>query len=246
MNITTNTFVEKDENKDENDIIINESNEVNYSKLKLSKISEITLEYLMNKKDYKKYQTIKNASFIQNIDKDRLFYQKRINDMTRYFMNRSSMDEERYYPDYLVSSFDNYLETVIEYFKTIDKTDIIQEDYIGLQSLEKSRKIYEDDNEDDTNMNENTIIMDIDMIQTKSLFMKQTITPTLLDNFIKVNKKEEAQTDIISTAKQFPLQRDIQLDDPKLKMKGISYHKNKNITNKYEEKNDSQTTIVES
>ena len=38
MNITTNTFVEKDENKDENDIIINESNEVNYSKYRQRQI----------------------------------------------------------------------------------------------------------------------------------------------------------------------------------------------------------------
>ena len=137
----------ENENTETNEII-----EDNYSQF--SKISEITLEYLMNKRDYKKYQNIKSINAAKNISKDKIFYQKRINDMTRYFMSHKATNEEdRYYPDYLVNAFDNYLETMIEYFKTIDKTDILQEDYIGLHSLEEIEDEVKDELENEDSFN---------------------------------------------------------------------------------------------
>jgi len=219
----------ENENTETNEII-----EDNYSQF--SKISEITLEYLMNKRDYKKYQNIKSINAAKNISKDKIFYQKRINDMTRYFMSHKATNEEdRYYPDYLVNAFDNYLETMIEYFKTIDKTDILQEDYIGLHSLEEIEDEVKDELENEDSFNSISLTAED---KYKSLFLKQPTTPTLFNNFMKVNKNKPEEIN------QFPLQKEIQLDNPILKTKGVSYHKNNNITNKYEKTHDKDTKIA--
>jgi len=227
-------------NNEKNENIVLEINEIisdvngdsnEHNCPQFSKISEITLEYLMNKRDYRKYQNKKNINAARNISKDKAFYQKRINDLTRYFMNRSASDEdERYYPDYVVISFNNYLDTLIEYFKMIDKTDIIQEDYVGLRALDNF-EIDKQDDQEYQNKDSSTISCGCN----KSLFFKQTIAPSsLFSNFIKVTKTKE------DVPKVYPLQREIQLDNPTLKTKGVTYHKHNNITinnniiNKYE------------
>ena len=189
----------------------------------LSKLSEITLEFLMKKKDYNKYCSLKKETGSAQIYKDLSFYQKRINHLTRNLMNQKKDRNEpsSIYPDYLITAFDNYLLTSIEYFKTIDKSDILQKDYIGLFEL------LNDEETDELPFVDQAELHPPIEDQFKSLFFKQNTPPNLLQNFIKVSKTEE-------TIQTFPIQKEIKLDDPTLKMKGISYHKNNNIHNQYE------------
>ena len=192
------------------------------------KMIDITLEYLMRQKYYHKYQNKdeeKKQEYISIRNKDKKFYKKRINDMTRYFMKYDQEeDKNRYYPEQLESSFYEYINTAIEYFKMIDKTDIIQEDYIGLSLLE-------DEDDDDAGVKEKDEEK-MPPIETYKSFMFPQNTP-LLGNFIKVTKKTLEPTN-------YPHQKEICLEDPKLKTKGIVYHdihsdgKNNNIINNYE------------
>ena len=200
---------------------------------------DITLEYLMKKKYYHQYKYKKNQTqeillFDKQRKKNIQFYKKRINDMIRYFINHST-GEDRYYPEELSTSFYDFVDSAVEYFKMIDKTDIIQEDYIGLSLFEcgneedecddesenEKKKEKEDGNEEPHNYNKSLLFL-----KNKS---NTTSTSSLLNNFIKITKQSSTNENL-----HYPYQKDIQLDNPKLKTKGIYYDKNNNITNNYE------------
>ena len=172
-----------------------------------SNFTETTIEYFMNKKNYNKFKNLKIPEVKKQQIREKKFYKKRINNLTRQFMKF----EENKYPDFLVKAFENYIISSIEYFKMIDHTDCLQNEYIGLQSLEKIFE--EEDNEEE----ENIIIMPYKE-ETKSLFMNKTNTHTLLDTFITI-KREEKQTPM-----NIPQQKEINLSDPKFMVKGIIYN----------------------
>ena len=111
----------------------------------------------------------------------------------------------------LVKSFENYIRCYIEYFKMIDKSDSLQNEYIGLHSLEE---IFEDDDNEEEN-----IIVSPYQEEIKSLFMNKPTTNTLLDTFVKI-KKEENPVSI----NNIPQQKEINLSDPKFMVKGIIYN----------------------
>lgn len=206
-------------------------------------LRDITLECLMKKKYYHQYKYKQSQNQEILFDKQRKkniqFYKKRINDMTRYFMNHST-GEDRYYPEELSTSFYAYLDSAIEYFKMIDKTDIIQEDYIGLSLFEYDKEDEDTDDEDEEDDEEKEEEKKEKEEETKEpdynkslLFLKNksntTNTSSLFNNFIKITKQTSTNENL-----HYPHQKHIQLDNPKLKTKGIYYDKNNNITNNYE------------
>jgi hypothetical protein len=174
-------------------------------------ISDITLECLMNKQQYAKHIGQSSQTKKDSIRKDKKFYKKRIFDLTRRLLNNEK--PETMYPD-VGTAFDDYARVCIEYFKVIDKADIIQEDYTGI-SEETLNSIPLDSSYDAGEAN---------------LLMMRTIKitePNALEKLVKRTKTKLEK-------KQFtPLQKDINLKDPNLKNKGIC--KKKNIDNKYEE-----------
>ena len=180
-------------------------------------VSEITLECLMNKEQYAKYINIKSASsetaMISN-RKDKKFYKKRIYDLTKQLLNNEK--PERMYPD-ITSSFELYIKVCIEYFKALDKTDILQEDYNGLIP-----------NVIDTN-NAINIENAKNTEEANKLMMRliKITEPNSLEKLVKRTHSKEIKPQIP------PKQKDINLKDPILKNKGI--RKKKNITNKYDE-----------
>ena len=182
-------------------------------------VSEITLECLMNREQYAKYINIKSASsetaMISN-RKDKKFYKKRIYDLTKQLLNNEK--PERMYLD-ITSSFESYIKVCIEYFKALDKTDILQEDYNGLIP-----------NVIDTN-NAINIENAKNTEEANKLMMRliKITEPNSLEKLVKRTHSKEIKPQIP------PKQKDINLKDPILKNKGI--RKKKNITNKYDEKN---------
>lgn len=120
--------------------------------------------------------------------------------------------QENDYPDFLVKSFENYIRSSIEYFKMVDHSDSLQNEYIGLYSLEKSEEIFEDDDE------EENIIITPYQEEVKSLFMNKPTTNTLLDTFITIKKEENLNP------MNIPQQKEINLLDPKFMVKGIIYN----------------------
>jgi hypothetical protein len=111
------------------------------------------------------------------------------------------------YPNNINKAFENYLKEAIEYFKILDETDSIQEDYIGLQLLEEMG-LEEEEIVKVEKINDKEII--------KSFILPKNNAPTL-DNFVKIKKTQEEKL------VKLPTQREINLSDHQFKTKGIHY-----------------------
>jgi len=174
-------------------------------------INEITLECLMNKQQYAKHIGKSSTVTKESIRKDKRFYKKRIFDLTKKLLNNEK--PETMYPD-VGSAFDSYARVCIEYFKVLDKSDIIQEDYAGIE---------------DGWLNNLPADPSYNAVEETMLIMRsiKITEPNALEKLVKRTTSKLEKKPII------PIQKDINLKDPYLKNKGIS--KKNNINNKYEE-----------
>ena len=187
-------------------------------------LNKVTLDYLMNKDQYKKQITNKLSHNIANVinEKEKQFYRKRI-----YHLVKELLLEKKEISDIsqdVKNDFNTFINTCIHYFKIIDNNDIIQQDIIQQQDepdkIEESCNIV--DNTKKINITENPDNKEADQL----IMRKVKKHKTSLDDFVKrtVNHKHK---EII-----LPKQKDINLYDPELKNKGI---KNKNISIEYED-----------
>ena len=190
-------------------------------------VNQVTLECLMNKDTYKKYVATKKKSVVNK--KDQKFYRRRILSLTKELLYPEEVAEKTTTsttpstpnnPN-IVSLFQMYSKACIEYFKTLDKNDIIQEDYSTLTATETTEMSAEDIKTQ----------AEIDQQFMRSIHVKE---PTTLDKFVKRSTTAPKEAPIL------PKQKDINLRDPALKNKGI--RKKKNITNKYEEESKTKNT----
>jgi hypothetical protein len=174
-------------------------------------INQITLDCLLNRTQYEKYLHRNLTKSINNNDKK--FYRKRICNLTKELFKEENEDD--IIPPDIKYVFDNYIKICINYFKVIDRSDIIQEEY----------KEFKESTEESFVTNE-------ELSQSNALLMRSIKVNPGLDNFVTV----------ISTKKQdemiIPQQRDINLRDPKLKKKGIAEKEKKNIPINYDEQLD--------
>lgn len=192
-------------------------------------VNQVTLECLMNKDTYKKYVATKKKSVVNK--KDQKFYRRRILSLTKELLYPEEAAEKPIttpaptitltHDPNIVGLFQIYSKACIEYFKTLDKNDIIQEDYSGLTSTETPEMSPEDIKTQ----------AEIDKLFMRSIHVKE---PTTLDKFVKRSTSAPKEDPIL------PKQKDINLRDPALKNKGI--RKKKNITNKYEEESKTKNT----
>jgi len=174
-------------------------------------LMNLNLEYMMNADQYKKYLNEKNPEIKKDNRRDKRFYKKRVFELTKQLLNNEKPSRMT---TNLKLSFDNYVKSSIEYLKLLDTIDIIQEEYIG-SDLENN------------NVNTEPLIVD-DLLLSSKCFTLSKI-PTLTDNFIKIKQKKKKEMWI-------PVQKEIDLKNPQLKIKGIT--KKINITNKYEDPQD--------
>lgn len=177
-------------------------------------VNEITLEYLMSKEQHAKFMNKKKEGLSSGERKDKKFYRKRILNLSRDLLLNQV-------PDMMLGdvsvAFDHYVKMCINYFKILDETDIIQEDYDGMCG---ELKILNDAlGAEDTA----TTAADADKLLMRSIKMNKGP----LDDFVKIKSTKPSNPPII------PIQKEINLKDPELKNKGIG--KKNNITNKYEE-----------
>lgn len=196
-------------------------------------VNQVTLECLMNKDTYKKYVATKKKSVVNK--KDQKFYRRRILSLTKELLYPEEVAEKSTtsttttttkttptttHDPNIVGLFQIYSKACIEYFKTLDKNDIIQEDYSTLtpETTEMSAEDIKTQAE-------------IDQLFMRSIHVKE---PTTLDKFVKRSTTAPKEDPIL------PKQKDINLRDPALKNKGI--RKKKNITNKYEEESKTKNT----
>jgi len=186
-----------------NDKVNNQRVENNENEYENRILTEITIDYLINKKTYERLINLKKERIDDCYKKDKKFYKKRINNLTRNLMD----NKKESYPNNINKTFDNYIKEAIEYFKLLDETDIFQEDYIGLQLLEEM-ELEEESEEKVEKINDTEII--------KSFMLPKNNVPNL-DNFVKIKKTQEEK--IV----KLPIQKEINLLDNQYKTKGISY-----------------------
>ena len=185
---------------------------------KLNYVDEVTLECLMNKEQYGKHVRKMPAIPTKVNNSDRKFYKKRIYDLTKQLLNNEPITEN-IFPD-VTKGFQNYIKACVDYFKTLDKTDILQEDY---QSIEDSLNR---DRNNEINVDYVSSTQEANQMMMRSIKIQE---PNSLEKLVKRTQTKHVKQMIL------PREKDINLKDPILKNKGI--REKKNITNKYEEKN---------
>jgi len=169
-------------------------------------VNQVTLDCLLNKQMYN--SQIKSKRSKQINKEERKFYRKRSFNLFKELINGNQ--PENLSPD-IKYAYDNFINTTIQYFKTIDNNDIIQSEYKDIIfSLDNSSNSFIDSSE-----NFKTEFLDADLLLTRSIKLE---VPTL-DKYVtrtRTKKKEE----II-----MPKQKEINLQDPQLKNKGINFLK---------------------
>ena len=118
-------------------------------------------------------------------------------------------------PPDIPSAFTTYLKKSIDYFKTLDRTDILQEDYKEIVKLNSSNP--------NTSEYIDSCQEEVDAEFLRSVHVKAANT---LDNFVQKTNVKKENTD-------FPQKRSVNLSDPSLKNKGVG--KKKNVSTEYEE-----------
>jgi len=179
--------------------------------------SEITLECLMNRQAYSKYLKQEGVKMKNNL-KDKHFYKKRIYDLTKSLMhNETSPSEE------INRAFDNYVNRCIQYFKILDTTDILQQDYDGIEYATTCSNIS---------------LTDYNEYITKQIKYYQ---PNSLE---KIVKRTIIQSD--KPAPILPKQKDINLKDPALRVKGIKHEIKNELKNelKHEPKHELKNELI--
>jgi hypothetical protein len=169
-------------------------------------IEELSLEYFLNKDAYGKYLEKNTSEKQREYRKDKRFYRKRIYDLTKTLINCDENESQKYNKDLLLA-FNMYSRVCIEYFKNLDKTDIIQEDYIDL--LNSNIEIAIDP------------VLNIDSInsveQADQLLMRsiKITEPNSLEKLLKRKSTQNVKKEVL------PIEKNIDLKDPNLKKKGI-------------------------
>ena len=160
---------------------------------------------------------IKNKK-AQSINKeDKKFYKKRIYNLFKELLI-NKLEPDNLLPD-VKYAYNNFLNVSINYFKTIDNNDLLQEEYKTL------------DVEDNLNAN-NEFDDDVGLEEADKLLMRSIkITPPSLDKYVKRKSTKPKEHMIM------PKQKNVNLLDPELKEKGLNNNiqKKENITNKYDE-----------
>jgi len=177
-------------------------------------ISLITMEYLMNKQQYERYKSgVLGEKAIHRHKKDKKFYKKRIVEIVRDLCKVEETQTQPQYNNDILFAFEHFSKTCIQYFKQIDKRDILQEEYDNI-ALDIAL--------------DNCPIDPYDHLKTDTIMMQPMKRVTLLDTFVKRIVKKKP-TFVV------PQQRHVHLTDPLLKNKGIG--KKKNINHIYEAEN---------
>ena len=184
-------------------------------------VDQVTLDCLLNKSLFNTQVKNKKAQSVNKEDKK--FYKKRIYNLFKEMLI-NKVEPEDLFPD-VKYAYDNFINASINYFKTIDSTDLLQEEY---KTLDEQEAININDIPE---LGEDIAVEEADKLMMRSI----KITTQTLDKYVK-RKSTKPEEKLI-----LPKQKEVNLMDPELKVKGIQSNSNnnnikkKNITNKYDE-----------
>lgn len=179
-------------------------------------VDKISLEYLINPDILDKHtkRSLKQGKKIkEEFENDTIFYRKRVIGIIK------EMIKGNYKNEYLKENFENYLRTLIVYFKETDSKDLLQEYYLDF-SFNLS------------NINEKLDTIKENEEVDEYLYNKDKLEVPTINKFVKIKKKSKDEY-------HFPEKRDINLKDPKLRKKGLIEKEkyNNNINENKKERN---------
>ena len=162
-----------------------------------SEVNRITLEYFTNPSYY---GDIGSASPETEIERKRdvKFYRRRIVALTKDLFRGAATDAS------LRSAFDEYVSAAIAHLKMLDTKDILQDEYVGLQAPEVRRAMPGE--------------LDAEVGEANSQLMKAPPVGGTLDTFVVATRPVDQQEDP-------PKLKTVNLQDPKLKHKGVKRKK---------------------
>lgn len=164
-------------------------------------VDQVTLDCLLNKSLFN--NQVKNKKS-QSVNKEeRKFYKKRIYNLFKEILINKSEPEDLL-PD-VKYSYDNFINASINYFKTIDNNDLLQEEYKTLDEagLENINAIPE--------LGDDIAVEEADKLMMRSI----KITTSTLDKYVKRKNTKPEEKMIL------PKQKEVNLMDPELKVKGL-------------------------
>lgn len=203
----------------------------------LNVINSITLECLMNTRQYEKYKTKKTSPNDTNLNKDIHFYRRRIIHLTKELVNDNKnvllKTQKKITSHSLQESFENFSSECIRYFKDNDTADILQDEYKDLNgnSLSNSVPLMHETSENIQMKNANTTITHNTSDIDKSLFCNKD-NVRKIEDCMKINRIKTKKTEQLS----LPKNKVINLRSTELKSKGVKKKRNKN-KNKDKDKN---------
>lgn len=175
-------------------------------------VNRVTLDCLLNKEMYSNQIKTKKERALSKEDKR--FYRKRIYSLFKEII--SGKPPQDLFLD-VKSTYETFVTTAINYFKAIDRSDIIQSEYSESVSVEDlSNNTIDGSINDTTDYNEGLL---------SSLRSVKMNTPTLDKYVTKIRTKKKEELIL-------PQQKDINLQNPEFKSKGV---KKNNITSIYED-----------
>ena len=179
-------------------------------------VNRVTLDCLLNKEMYSNQIKTKKERALSKEDKR--FYRKRIYSLFKEII--SGKPPQDLFLD-VKSTYETFVTTAINYFKAIDRSDIIQSEYGESVSVEDLSNNTIDGSmncsiNDATDYNESLL---------SSLRSVKMNTPTL-DKYVTKTRTKKKEELIL------PQQKDINLQNPEFKSKGV---KKNNITSIYED-----------
>ena len=116
--------------------------------------------------------------------------------------------------------------SLISYFKKTDTIDTFQDNYIGLDTLEKALINSEEDNINTKNYDISENNKEESLDEANKLMANIKKVPVNLDNFVIKKKNKNNNEEVI------PIKKEVNLKDPKFKKKGVQ----KKIKQQEEEK----------
>jgi len=180
-------------------------------------VNQITIDCLLNKDMYNKH--LRNKKSRQINKEERKFYRKRTYNLFKEIINGKPPNDLA--PD-VKYAYDSFVNSAIQYFKIIDNNDIIQSEYKDLHlNLEDGSGCIIDCSE---NLGKQS--------EADSLLMRSVkINMPTLDKYVKRISTKPPEKLIL------PQQKEINLQDPELKNKGVknSGQKEKKVKNEQKE-----------
>ena len=155
----------------------------------LSRNIQMDLLYLTNERMKNR---VKNLEYGVNKE-DLKFYRKRILQQTKNYLREGRLESS------IDRAFDNYVDKLMEYYKFIDKKEIIQKEYEFMKYGKKEHNV-----------------KDMNLMEENKKMMKEVEAPVkTIKDFVKVVAEKPKKKRIIPKVKEFNLKKE------ELRIKGL-------------------------